>query len=196
LYASFLVCKNSSGLQHILTILWRYNLCRPLVQRTIVRAVRPASAHNPSADTWPQCSKLSMVRAVRLASARNPSSDTCLQPFKLRLVRAVRPASARKPATDILSQLSKLRSVREVRTANARNPLPDTLTTQRHKLRSILSHKVRKYGRGSRLEYLIHWKGYESHDDTWEQLRNLIIVKNLSMNTTISSAKIITLTST
>ena len=38
---------------------------------------------------------------------------------------------------------------------------------------SILSHRVRKYGRGSRLEYLIHWKGYESHDDTWEPLRNL-----------------------
>jgi hypothetical protein len=38
---------------------------------------------------------------------------------------------------------------------------------------SILSHKVRKYGRGSQLEYLIHWKGYESHDDTWGPLRNI-----------------------
>ena len=38
---------------------------------------------------------------------------------------------------------------------------------------SILSHRVRQYGRGSRLEYLIHWKGYQSHDDRWEPLRNL-----------------------
>ena len=38
---------------------------------------------------------------------------------------------------------------------------------------SILNHRIRKYGRGSRLEYLVHWKGYESHDDTWEPLRNL-----------------------
>ena len=38
---------------------------------------------------------------------------------------------------------------------------------------SILKHRVRKYGKGSRLEYLIHWKGYQSDDDTWEPLRNL-----------------------
>jgi transposase InsO family protein len=38
---------------------------------------------------------------------------------------------------------------------------------------AILKHRIRKYGRGSRLEYLIHWKGYESHDDTWEPVRNL-----------------------
>ena len=38
---------------------------------------------------------------------------------------------------------------------------------------SILCHRVRKYGRGSRLEYLVHLKGYESYDDTWEPLRNL-----------------------
>ncbi len=38
---------------------------------------------------------------------------------------------------------------------------------------SILKHRVRKYGKGSRLEYLIHWKGYQSDDDTWEPLNSL-----------------------
>ena len=42
-----------------------------------------------------------------------------------------------------------------------------------YEVESILNHRVRKYGKGSRLEYLIHWKGYSSHDDTWEPLSNL-----------------------
>ena len=45
--------------------------------------------------------------------------------------------------------------------------------TIEYEVESILKHRIRKYGRGSRLEYLIHWKGYETHDDTWEPLRNL-----------------------
>jgi hypothetical protein len=55
-------------------------------------------------------------------------------------------------------------------------PPPETVMddgTIEFEVESILSHRVRKYGRGSRLEYLIHWKGYQSHDDTWEPLRNL-----------------------
>ena len=45
--------------------------------------------------------------------------------------------------------------------------------TIEYEVESILKHRVRKYGRGSRLEYLIHWKGYASHEDTWEPLSNL-----------------------
>ena len=55
-------------------------------------------------------------------------------------------------------------------------PPPETVMddgTIEFEVDSILSHRVRKYGRGSRLEYLVHWKGYKSHDDTWEPLRNL-----------------------
>ncbi len=64
-------------------------------------------------------------------------------------------------------------------------PPPETVTddgTIEFEVESILSHRVRKYGRGSRLEYLIHWKGYQSHDDTWEPLGTLKIVRNLSQN--------------
>ena len=42
-------------------------------------------------------------------------------------------------------------------------PPPETVMddgTIEFEVDSILSHRVRKYGRGSRLEYLIHWKGY------------------------------------
>ena len=44
--------------------------------------------------------------------------------------------------------------------------------TVEHEVESINKHKVRKYGRGSRLEYSVHWKEYASHD-TWEPLPNL-----------------------
>ena len=59
-----------------------------------------------------------------------------------------------------------------------RNPLPGPEIVMddgnvEFEVESILKHRIRKYGRGSRLEYLIHWKGYQSDDDTWEPLRNL-----------------------
>ena len=45
--------------------------------------------------------------------------------------------------------------------------------TVEFEVESITKHRVRRYGRGSRLEYLVHWKGYPSHDDTWEPLANM-----------------------
>ena len=38
---------------------------------------------------------------------------------------------------------------------------------------AIIKRRLRKVGRGKRLEYLIQWKGYPSEYDTWEPLGNL-----------------------
>ena len=38
---------------------------------------------------------------------------------------------------------------------------------------SILGKRVRKYGRGARLEYLVHWKGYPTEEDSWEPVDHL-----------------------
>jgi hypothetical protein len=53
---------------------------------------------------------------------------------------------------------------------------PDPIIVGEHpefEVDSILKKRVKKYGRGARVEYLIHWKGYSSEEDTWEPIANL-----------------------
>ena len=60
-----------------------------------------------------------------------------------------------------------------------------------YEVEKILKKRVRKYGKGSRVEYLIHWKGYPSEEDTWEPLRSLThcgeLVKQFEADATIQS---------
>ena len=44
---------------------------------------------------------------------------------------------------------------------------------QEYEVEAILKKRLRKYGRGSRMEYLIHWMGYPSEEDSWEPRSNL-----------------------
>ena len=42
-----------------------------------------------------------------------------------------------------------------------------------YEVEAILKQRVRKYGKGFRKTYLLHWKGYPSEEDTWEPKCNL-----------------------
>ena len=58
-------------------------------------------------------------------------------------------------------------------------PPPPELTTDgslEYEVDGILSHRVRSCGRGrrTRLEYLVHWRGYDPANDTWEPEDNLV----------------------
>jgi hypothetical protein len=48
-----------------------------------------------------------------------------------------------------------------------------------YEVEAILNKRLRKFGRGSRVEYLIHWKGYSSEEDTWEPIGNLTNCKDI-----------------
>ena len=57
---------------------------------------------------------------------------------------------------------------------------PEIIDTQpEYEVEAILNKRLRKYGRGSRIEYLIHWKGYPSEEDTWEPLAHLTHCKDI-----------------
>jgi hypothetical protein len=59
------------------------------------------------------------------------------------------------------------------RIADYRQPPTIIDNVPEYEVDSILSKRIRKYGRGSRVEYLIHWAGYPSEEDTWEPISNL-----------------------
>ena len=63
-----------------------------------------------------------------------------------------------------------------------------------YEVEKILQKRVRKYGKGSRVEYLIHWKGYPSEEDTWEPLRELThcdeLIQEFNANAAVNSCSI------
>ena len=42
-----------------------------------------------------------------------------------------------------------------------------------YEVESILKKRLSKHGRGHGVEYLVHWKGYPSEEDSWEPKCNL-----------------------
>lgn len=51
---------------------------------------------------------------------------------------------------------------------------PETINNEEeYEVESILNKRYRKFGKGGRVEYLIHWKSYPSEEDTWEPISNL-----------------------
>jgi hypothetical protein len=55
-------------------------------------------------------------------------------------------------------------------------PPPPEILSDGHEgfeVERILDKRERRYGRGKRIEYLVHWKGYADYDRTWEPAANL-----------------------
>jgi len=53
-------------------------------------------------------------------------------------------------------------------------PPPDVIDGHDEwEVEDIINKRIRKYGRGERVEYLVLWKGYPIHVATWEPLPNL-----------------------
>lgn len=54
-------------------------------------------------------------------------------------------------------------------------PHPDIQNdgTEEYEVEEIREKRIRIYGRGRRIEYLIKWKGYPEYEKTWEPLANL-----------------------
>ena len=55
---------------------------------------------------------------------------------------------------------------------NFSRPPPDLIeAAEEYEVENILDHRYQ--GRGRQLQYLVHWKGYPTSDDTWEPAHNL-----------------------
>ena len=49
----------------------------------------------------------------------------------------------------------------------------------RYEVEAIYRKRLKKYGKGARLEYLVHYKGYPSEEDTWEPMSELAHCQDL-----------------
>ena len=50
---------------------------------------------------------------------------------------------------------------------------------EEYEIERITDKKTAKYGRGSRIEYRVRWKGYGAHDDLWLPKRDLLYAPEL-----------------
>jgi RNase H-like domain found in reverse transcriptase/Reverse transcriptase (RNA-dependent DNA polymerase)/Integrase zinc binding domain/Chromo (CHRromatin Organisation MOdifier) domain/Retroviral aspartyl protease len=59
-------------------------------------------------------------------------------------------------------------------------PAPDIIDDHdEYEVETILNKRVRRYGRGQRVEYLVKWKGYPLHESTWLPLSQLDNAKEM-----------------
>lgn len=52
-------------------------------------------------------------------------------------------------------------------------PLTELEGELKYEVKEILDESIREIGRHNRIEYLIHWRGYDHVHDSWEPIPNL-----------------------